>query len=198
MDKDEAIAKGLYEVIDHELDDRYIDTLKKLVIHQDCIDKYGKDLKIVYTPLNGTGNVPVRRVLKELGFENVYVVKEQEMPDGNFTTVNYPNPESKAAFKMALDLAKEKDADLVLATDPDADRLGVYVKDSKTGEYIALTGNMSGSLLAEYELSQIKASKGLPEDGAVIKTIVTSNLVDEIAKYSPAEIIVNDLLFQTN
>lgn len=189
MDKDEAIAKGLYEVIDHELDDRYIDTLKKLVIHQDCIDKYGKDLKIVYTPLNGTGNVPVRRVLKELGFENVYVVKEQEMPDGNFITVNYPNPESKEAFKMALDLAKEKDADLVLATDPDADRLGVYVKDSKTGEYIALTGNMSGSLLAEYELSQIKASKGLPEDGVVIKTIVTSNLVDEIAKYYNVKLI---------
>ena len=189
MSKEDAVAKGLYIVIDHELDDRYMETLKKLVLHQDCIDKYGKELKIVYTPLNGTGNVPVRRVLQELGFENVYVVKEQEMPDGNFTTVNYPNPESKAAFKMALDLAVEKDADLVLATDPDADRLGVYVKDTKSGEYIPLTGNMSGSLLAEYELSQVKALRGLPEDGAVIKTIVTSNLVDEIAKHYNVKLI---------
>ena len=189
MSKEDAVAKGLYIAIDHELDDRYMETLKKLVLHQDCIDKYGKELKIVYTPLNGTGNVPVRRVLKELGFENVYVVKEQEMPDGNFTTVNYPNHESKAAFKMALDLAVEKDPDLVLATDPDADRLGVYVKDTKSGEYIPLTGNMSGSLLAEYELSQVKALRGLPEDGAVIKTIVTSNLVDEIAKHYNVKLI---------
>ena len=182
MKKDDALAAGLYNVIDSSLDDKYMEQLKSLVLRKDCIDKYSKDIKIVYTPLHGTGNVPVRRLLKELGFENVYVVKEQELPDGNFTTVGYPNPESKAAFKMALDLAKEKDADLVLATDPDADRLGVYAKDSKTGEYMPLTGNMSGSLLAEYELSQIKELKGLPDDGVVIKTIVTSNLVDEIAK----------------
>ncbi|MBE5934822.1 MAG: phospho-sugar mutase [Lachnospiraceae bacterium] len=182
MNKEDAVSKGLYNIIDTSLDDKYMETLKALVLRQDCIDEYSKDIKIVYSPLNGTGNIPVRRVLKELGFENVYVVKEQEMPDGNFTTVGYPNPESKAAFKMALDLAKEKDADLVLATDPDADRLGVYAKDTKTGEYMALTGNMSGSLLAEYELSQVAASRGIPSDGAVIKTIVTSNLVDEIAK----------------
>ena len=138
-------------------------------------------MTVVYTPLHGTGNIPARRVLKEIGFENVYVVPEQELPDGDFPTVSYPNPEAAEAFELALALAKQHDADLVLATDPDADRLGVYVKD-KDGEYHCLTGNMSGSLLAEYELSQIKATKGLPKDGALIKSIVTTNLVDEIAK----------------
>ena len=183
MDKAEAEKAGLYVTIGAEVDDAYIAELKKLVIHQDCIDKYGKELKIVYTPLHGTGNIPARRVLKEIGFENVYVVPEQELPDGEFPTVSYPNPEAEEAFELALKLAKEKDADLVLATDPDADRLGVYVKDTKSGEYITLTGNMSGCLLADYELSQMKAVNGsLPEDGALIKTIVTSNLADEIAK----------------
>ncbi len=183
MDKDVAVNAGLYVTVGADVDDAYIAELKKLVLHQDCIDKYGKDLKIVYTPLHGTGNIPVRRVLKEIGFENVYVVAEQELPDGEFPTVSYPNPEAAEAFALALKLAKEKDADLVLATDPDADRLGVYVKDSKTGEYITLTGNMSGCLLADYEISQMKAINGsLPEDGALIKTIVTSNLADEIAK----------------
>ncbi len=183
MDKAEAEKAGLYVTIGAEVDDAYIAELKKLVLHQDCIDKYGKDIKIVYTPLHGTGNIPARRVLKEIGFENVYVVPEQELPDGEFPTVSYPNPEAAEAFELALKLAKEKDADLVLATDPDADRLGVYVKDTKTGEYITLTGNMSGCLLAEYEISQKKAINGsLPEDGALIKTIVTSNLADEIAK----------------
>lgn len=183
MDKAEAEKAGLYVTIGSEVDDAYIAELKKLVIHQDCIDKYGKELKIVYTPLHGTGNIPARRVLKEIGFENVYVVPEQELPDGEFPTVSYPNPEAEEAFTLALKLAKEKDADLVLATDPDADRLGVYVKDTKSGEYITLTGNMSGCLLADYELSQMKAVNGsLPEDGALIKTIVTSNLADEIAK----------------
>ncbi|MDE6625574.1 MAG: phospho-sugar mutase [Lachnospiraceae bacterium] len=183
MDKAEAEKAGLYVTIGAEVDDAYIAELKKLVIHQDCIDKYGKELKIVYTPLHGTGNIPARRVLKEIGFENVYVVPEQELPDGEFPTVSYPNPEAAEAFELALKLAKEKDADLVLATDPDADRLGVYVKDTKSGEYITLTGNMSGCLLADYELSQMKAVNGsLPEDGALIKTIVTSNLADEIAK----------------
>ena len=122
-------------------------------------------------------------MLKEIGFDNVYVVPEQELPDGEFPTVSYPNPEAAEAFELALKLAKEKDADLVLATDPDADRLGVYVKDTKSGEYITLTGNMSGCLLAEYEISQIKEKQGLPADGALIKTIVTSNLADAIAKY---------------
>ncbi|MBQ8167223.1 MAG: phospho-sugar mutase, partial [Lachnospiraceae bacterium] len=181
MPKQEAIHEGLYEIIGKELDDAYMAELKKLVIHQECIDKYGKELKIVYTPLHGTGNIPARRILRELGFENVYVVPEQELPDGNFPTVSYPNPEAEEAFTLALKLAKEKDADLVLATDPDADRLGVYVKD-KAGEYHCLTGNMSGSLLADYEIGQMKATKGLPEDGALVKSIVTTNLVDEMAK----------------
>ena len=183
MDKEEAQNAGLYVTIGAEVDDAYIAELKKLVLHQDCIDKYGKDIKIVYTPLHGTGNIPARRILKEIGFENVYVVPEQELPDGEFPTVSYPNPEAAEAFELALKLAKEKDADLVLATDPDADRLGVYVKDAKSGEYITLTGNMSGCLLADYEIGQMKALNGsLPEDGALIKTIVTSNLADEIAK----------------
>ncbi len=188
MPKQEAIHEGLYEVIGKELDDAYMAELKKLVIHQDCIDKYGKDLKIVYTPLHGTGNVPARRILRELGFENVYVVPEQEMPDGEFPTVSYPNPEAAEAFELALKLGREKDADLVLATDPDADRLGVYVKD-KAGEYHCLTGNMSGSLLADYEIGQMKATKGLPEDGALIKTIVTTNLADSIGKYYGVKVI---------
>ncbi len=183
MDKEEAVKAGLYVTIGSEIDDAYIAELKKLVLRQDCIDQYGKDIKIVYTPLHGTGNIPARRVLKEIGFENVYVVPEQELPDGEFPTVSYPNPEAAEAFDLALKLAKEKDADLVLATDPDADRLGVYVKDSKTGEYITLTGNMSGCLLADYEIGQMKELNGsLPADGALIKTIVTSNLADEIAK----------------
>lgn len=183
MDKADAQKAGLYVTIGAQVDDAYIAELKKLVLHQDCIDRYGKDIKIVYTPLHGTGNIPARRILKEIGFENVYVVPEQELPDGEFPTVSYPNPEAAEAFELALKLAKEKDADLVLATDPDADRLGVYVKDTKSGEYITLTGNMSGCLLADYEIGQMKALKGsLPEDGALIKTIVTSNLADEIAK----------------
>ena len=183
ISEEDARAKGLLVTIGADVDDPYIAELKKQILHQDTIDKYGKDIKVVYTPLHGTGNIPARRILKEIGFENVYVVPEQELPDGEFPTVSYPNPEAKEAFELALKLAKEKDADLVLATDPDADRLGVYVKDAE-GEYRCLTGNMSGCLLAEYEISQRKALNGdkLPEDGALIKTIVTSNLADEIAK----------------
>ena len=182
MDKAEAEKAGLFEVIGKEVDDAYMAELKKQVIHMDAIQAEGKNLKIVYTPLHGTGNIPARRILKELGFENVYVVKEQELPDGEFPTVSYPNPESDEAFVLGLELAKKVDADLVLATDPDADRLGVRVKD-KNGEYHDLTGNMSGCLLANYEISQRKAVNGsLPEDGALIKTIVTTNLADAIAK----------------
>ena len=182
MDKAEAEKAGLFEVIGKEVDDAYMTELKKQVIHMDAIQAEGKNLKIVYTPLHGTGNIPARRILKELGFENVYVVKEQELPDGDFPTVSYPNPEAAEAFELGLKLAKEVDADLVLATDPDADRLGVRVKD-KNGEYHDLTGNMSGCLLANYEISQRKAVNGsLPEDGALIKTIVTTNLADAIAK----------------
>ena len=181
MGLEEAKAAGLYEVIGQAIDDAYISRLKEQILHQDAIDAVGKDLKIVYSPLHGTGNIPARRVLKELGFENVYVVKEQELPDGEFPTVSYPNPEAEEAFELGLKLAKEVDADLVLATDPDADRLGVRVKD-KDGVYHTLTGNMSGCLLADYEIGQKKALKGLPEDGYLIKTIVTSNLADAIAK----------------
>jgi len=190
MSKEDAMNAGLYQVIGAEVDDAYIGELKKLVIHQDSIDAVGKELKIVYSPLHGTGNIPARRVLKEIGFENVYVVPQQELPDGEFPTVSYPNPEAKEAFTLALELAKEKDADLVLATDPDADRLGVYVKDTKSGEYIPMTGNMSGCLLADYEIGQMKARDGkLPEDGALIKTIVTSNMVEAIADYYGVQMI---------
>ena len=182
MSLDAAKEAGLYETIGAAIDDSYMEALKKQVIHQDAIDAMNKELKIVYSPLHGTGNVPVRRVLKELGFENVYVVKEQELPDGEFPTVSYPNPEAEEAFELGLKLAKEVDADLVLATDPDADRLGVYVKDTKSGEYQVLTGNMSGCLLADYEISQRKALEGLPADGCLVKSIVTSNMADAIAK----------------
>ena len=182
MDMVEAKKKGLLVTIGSEVDDAYMGELKKLILNQDAIDKYGKDIKIVYTPLHGTGNIPVRRILKEIGFENVYVVPEQELPDGDFPTVSYPNPEDANAFKLALELAEKVDADVVLANDPDADRLGVYAKDSKTGEYHSFTGNMSGLLIAEYELSQKKERREIPANGALIKTIVSSNLADAIAK----------------
>ena len=181
MDKEAAIAQGVYEVIGADVDDAYMAELKKQVLHMDAIQAESKNLKIVYSPLHGTGNIPARRILKGLGFENVYVVPEQELPDGEFPTVSYPNPEADEAFELGLKLAKEVDADLVLATDPDADRLGVRVKD-KDGVYHTLTGNMSGCLLADYEIGQRKALHGLPEDGVLIKTIVTTNLADAIAK----------------
>lgn len=189
MDKEEAKAAGLYKTIGADIDDPYIEELKSQVIHWEAIKDAQKDIKIVYSPLHGTGNIPARRVMKELGFENVYVVPEQELPDGEFPTVSYPNPEAAEAFELGLKLAKEVDADLVLATDPDADRLGVYVKDAESGEYITLTGNMSGCLLADYEIGQRKATKGLPEDGALIKTIVTTNMADAIAKAYGVELI---------
>lgn len=182
MTTEEAKAAGLYEVIGKEIDDKYMEALKKLVLHPEAIKEMASSLKIVYTPLHGTGNVPVRRVLKELGFEQVTVVPEQELPDGNFPTVSYPNPEDKKAFALALDLAKKVDADLVLATDPDADRLGVYAKDTKTGEYKVFTGNMSGMLICEYEMSQKKALGILPDNGALVTTIVSSNMAQAVAK----------------
>lgn len=181
MSAEDAMAAGLYEVIGAEIDDKYIAHVKAQVVNQDAIDKMQDGIKIVYTPLHGTGNIPVRRVLKEIGFEHVYVVPQQELPDGEFPTVSYPNPEAEEAFALGLELAKEKDADLVLATDPDADRLGVYVKDAKSGNYIPLTGNMSGSLLCEYVLSQKAAQNAIPADGEVVKSIVTTNLVDAVA-----------------
>ena len=182
MTTEEAKDAGLYEVIGKEIDDKYMEALKKLVLHPEAIKQMASSLKIVYTPLHGTGNVPVRRVLKELGFEQVTVVPEQELPDGNFPTVSYPNPEDKKAFALALDLAKKVDADLVLATDPDADRLGVYAKDTKTGEYKVFTGNMSGMLICEYEMSQKKALGILPDNGALVTTIVSSNMAQAVAK----------------
>lgn len=182
ISKEEAITKGLYNIVGKEIDDAYINELKRLVLNKDIITKVQKDLKIVYTPLHGTGNLPVRRILKELGFENVYVVPEQELPDGDFPTISYPNPEDAKAFELALALGKKIDADVILATDPDADRLGVYAKDSKTGEYKSFTGNMSGLLIAEYELSQKREKEILPNNGVLIKTIVSSNMADAIAR----------------
>ena len=182
MEREEAEKKGLFKVIGREIDDRYMEELKKLVLSPDSIRKEADSLRIVYTPLHGTGNLPVRRILSELGFANVQVVPEQELPDGDFPTVSYPNPEDPDAFALALKLAEETDADLVLATDPDADRLGVYAKDTKTGNYIPFTGNMSGLLIAEYELSVRKALGRLPKNGALVKTIVSSDMADEISK----------------
>lgn len=189
MDKDEAVRAGLYNVITSELDDAYIAELKKQVINPEVCKEMGDDLVAIYTPLHGTGNIPARRVLKEIGLNNVYVVPEQEMPNGDFPTCPYPNPEDAKAFELAMKLGKEKNADLLLATDPDADRLGVYAKDSKTGEYMAFTGNMSGMLIAEYILSQKKEKNILPKNGALIKTIVTTNLADVVAKEYGVELI---------
>ena len=189
MSREEAEASGLYVTIGSEIDDKYIAQVKAQVVNQAAIDRMQDQILIVYTPLHGTGNIPARRVMKELGFEHVYIVPEQELPDGNFPTVSYPNPEAEEAFELGLKLAKEKNADLVLATDPDADRLGVYVKDDKSGEYIPLTGNMSGALLCDYVLSQKQANGQLPADGQVVKSIVTTNLVDAVAAHYGAELI---------
>ena len=182
MTTEAAKEAGLYEVIGKEIDDKYMEALKKLVLHPEAIKQMASSLKIVYTPLHGTGNLPVQRILKEIGFENVYVVPEQEKPDGNFSTVTYPNPEDKKAFALALDLARKVDADIVLATDPDADRLGIYAKDTKTGEYKVFTGNMSGMLICEYEMSQKKELGILPANGALVTTIVSSNMAQAVAK----------------
>jgi phosphoglucomutase len=180
--KEEAVAKGLYHLIGDEIDQKYYAALKALVVTPEVISKVAGEIKIVYTPLHGTGNIPVRTILKEIGFEHVYVVPQQELPDSNFSTVSYPNPEDKAAFSLALDLAKEVDADIVLATDPDADRLGVYAKDTKSGEYKAFTGNMSGALVCEYLLSARKEKGIISKNGAIVDTIVTTNMTDVIAK----------------
>ena len=182
IDEKEARERGLFNTLDSEFDNKYLDVLKKLIINPEIVKEVGKDLKIVYTPLHGTGNTVTKRLLNEIGFNNVYVVPEQADPNGDFPTVAYPNPEDKNAFKLALDLAKEKDADLVLATDPDADRLGIYAKDSKTGEYMEYTGNMSGLLIADYRISQMKEKNILPANGMIVTTIVSSELAKAIAK----------------
>jgi len=184
--KEEAISKGLLTILGEEIDNQYNAELKKLVINP--ISEEGKKLKIVYTPLHGTGNIPVRRILDELGFENVYIVPEQELPDSDFSTVGYPNPEDPKVYTLAVKLAKVVGADLILATDPDADRLGIMVKD-ENGEFVLFNGNMTGALIAEYEFSQ-KAEKGsLPKNAALIKTIVTGNISDMIAEYYNAKLI---------
>lgn len=189
MHESDAKAQGLLTYVGEEIDSRYIEEVKKLILNQEIIQKMADKIKIVYTPLHGTGNILVRRILSELGFQNVYVVKEQELPDGDFSTVLSPNPEDPKAFELALKLADEVDADLVLATDPDADRLGVYAKDNNTGKYIPFTGNMSGLLIAEYQLSQ-KQSKGiLPENGALVKTIVSSEMAKEMAEFYHVHLI---------
>ena len=185
MSEAEAKRQGMIEVIGKEVDDAYMDALKRVVLRPEVIRKMAKDIKIVYTPLNGTGYMPVTRVLKELGFENVRVVPQQAQPDGNFPTLRYPNPEDPAAFALALELAEQTDADIVLATDPDADRLGVYAKDGATGRYMPFTGNMSGLLIAEYELSQREALGLLPAeraDGALVTTIVSCNMAYPLAR----------------
>ena len=181
MSKDEAMSKGLYQIIGKDIDDKYMAELKKQIIHPEIIEKMAEDIRIVYTPFHGTGNKPVRRILSELGFKHVYVVPEQELPDPDFTTLEYPNPEDPKAFTLALKLAKEKNADIVLATDPDADRLGIYALDTKSGEYIPFTGNMSGMLIAEYILRERKAGGIMPANPAMVKTIVTTNMADPIA-----------------
>jgi len=180
MSKEDAVAAGLYLVIGKEIDDAYMVELKKQIIHPEIIKEVASDIKIVYSPFHGTGNIPVRRILSELGFENVYVVPEQELPDPNFTTLDYPNPEDPKAFTLALKLAKETNADVVLATDPDADRLGIYALDTKSGEYIPFTGNMSGMLIAEYIMRERKATGTMPANPALVKTIVTTNMADQL------------------
>lgn len=182
MDEKEAVKKGFYHIFPGTMDDRYMEALKKQSVHPEMIKETADDIRIVYTPLHGTGNLPVRRVLRELGFTKVYVVKEQELPDGNFPTVPYPNPESPQAFSLALNLAKEVDADIVLATDPDADRLGVYCRDTKSGEYISFTGNMSGMLIAEYILSERAKNGTMPDNPALVETIVTTDMAKAVAK----------------
>ena len=189
ISKEEAIEKGLFNVIGTEMDDEYISVLKNKILNPEIVKEQGKKLKVVYTPLHGTGNTIAGRLFKEIGMENVYVVPEQKDPDGEFPTVSYPNPEDKAAFKLALELAKKEDADVVLATDPDADRLGIFAKDAKTGEYMEYTGNMSALLIAEYRIEQMKEKGILPEDGMFITTIVSSDLAKAIAKYYNLECI---------
>ena len=189
INKEDAISKGLLNIVGTEMDEKYIKILKEHILNPEIMKEQGKKLKVVYTPLHGTGNTIAEKLLNELGMENVYVVPEQKEPDGKFPTVDYPNPEDPKAFKLALELAKKVDADVVLATDPDADRLGIYAKDSKTGEYMNYTGNMSALLIAEYRISQMKEKGILPSNGMFITTIVSSELAKAIAKYYGLECI---------
>ena len=189
MDKEAAIAAGLYNVISDDIDEGYFAELRKLSIHPEIIKDMAKDIKIVYTPLHGTGLRPVQRVLKDLGFENVYIEPQQAIADGNFPTAPYPNPENPDAWELALKLAKEKDADIVLATDPDADRLGVYCKDTKSGEYVTFTGNMSAMLIAEYILSEKTKNGTMPANPALVESIVSTDMAKAIAAAYDVELI---------
>ena len=189
MDEAEAVKAGLLTMIGSEIDDAYIAELKKQIIHPELIEQVSDDITIVYTPFNGTGLVPVTRVLKELGFKKVYVVPEQADPDPNFTTLEYPNPEDPKAFTLAVKLAKEVNADIILATDPDADRLGVYALDKVTGEYVSFTGNMSGMLIAWYLLSEKRATGTMPANPALVKTIVTTNMADALTSAFDVKLI---------
>lgn len=189
MDKEEAIRDGLYNVISDEIEEGYFGELRKLSIHPEIIKEMAKDIKIVYTPLHGTGLRPVQRVLKDLGFENVMIEPSQAVADGNFPTCPYPNPENPDAWKLALELAKKEDADIVLATDPDADRLGVYCKDTKSGEYVTFTGNMSAMLIAEYILAEKTKNHTLPENPAMVESIVSTDMAKAIAKAYNVELI---------
>ena len=188
MSEEEAKNKGLLNFVGTEMDDKYIEKLKSLILNPEIVKEQGKKLKVVYTPLHGTGNMVAERLLKEIGIENLYIVPEQKEPDGNFPTVDYPNPEDPKAFKLALELAKKEDADVVLATDPDADRLGIFAKDTKTGEYKNYTGNMSALLIAEYRISQMQEKGILPKNGMMITTIVSSNLTKAIGEYYGLEV----------
>jgi len=180
IDEDEALNRGLLVYIGEEVVSKYIERVKNLCINRSIVEKYGKELKVVYTPLNGTGNKPVRRVLKELGFENVYVVPEQELPDPDFSTVGYPNPEDRNVFALGIELAEKTGADLIIATDPDCDRIGVVVKN-RQGEYVTLTGNQIGALIVHYVLNSLKLQNKLPENGYIVKSTVTSEMGRVIA-----------------
>ena len=189
MEKEKAQAEGLYQIISDDVDESYFAELRNLSIHPEIIKKMAKDIKIVYTPLHGTGLGPVKRVLSDLGFENVYIEPQQAVADGHFPTAPYPNPENPDAWELALKLAKEKDADLVLATDPDADRLGVYCKDTKSGEYVTFTGNMSAMLIAEYILGQKRANNTMPENPVLVESIVSTDMAKAIAKAYDVELV---------
>lgn len=181
--REEAEERGLFNLVGTDMDDKYLNILKSKVLNPEIVKEQGKELKVVYTPLHGTGNTIAERLLNEIGIKNVYVVPEQKEPNGEFPTVSYPNPEDRNAFKLALELANKVDADVVLATDPDADRLGIFAKDSKTGKYMEYTGNMSALLIAEYRIDQMKEKDILPENGMVITTVVSSDLTKAISKY---------------
>jgi len=188
MSKEAAVEKGLLEIIGSKVDDAYIGMLKTLQVNKDAVAKVADSFKIVFTPLHGAGNKPVRRILSENGFKNVLVVKEQELPDSQFSTVKSPNPEERSAFELAIKLASENNVDLIIGTDPDSDRVGVVVRKDD-GEYAVLTGNQTGCLLLEYILTAMEEAGKLPKNGFAVKTIVTTELSREIAKFYNIELV---------